>query len=1760
MASITTGNSASQGVNLAQNNNVSGALGVINLLTNGTLNTGRVLGSSVNATTHLNFNGGTLKVTGTNAGTIFGDATLDAVNVYSGGGTINNNNTAITINRGLLAPTGFGVSSSTIAVPSGGSGYIGAPLVKLTGGTGTGATGYAVMTGGAVTSIVITSPGIGYTTGNTLTATFFGGGAATAATNVTGIAVAANTSGGMTFAGAGTTTLTSVNGANTYTGATTISAGTVQLGDGTTNGSLSASSGVTNNAAIIFNVVGASNHASAISGPGTFSKIGAGALSLSANNSYTGATSVTVGGLTLDHSGSNLGALGNTAVSLSGGLTLLVKGTTNIGSGAGGTLTAGAASVVSLGDGTANTFTLGGGITLSGSILNLELGNSGLTGTADRITANGAATISGSNVINLSLIPSQTVIPGTYTLFSAASGLGSGFTIGTKPTGFYTFDLSGSTATAEILSITGNAAIVGAAYWTGLASTTGAPTDATNSWGYGSALITPKSNWSTTANGLTDPLQVPSSNTDVIFTATNAVPSAGTTLTTQLDGAYGINSLTFDVPAITTITSAEINTNSNALTLGTSGLTLAATSNASATINGSGAVILNGSQSWANNNALGLTVSAGITAFSGVSTLTLNGTGTGGVILGGVIGNGTATSLGLVISQAGITQLNGNNTFTGGVTINSGTVQLGNAGALNSAAPNTLAFGAGSTGKLQLNGNSVTVSRLNTHATVGSPIIESGSATAGTDTLTVNTTNTDSYAGLLQNGGARLFALTKSGVGSLTLANGNTYSGPTNINGGSLVINASSNIGDASATNTLGFNGGTLRSTANTYDLGSTRAVALSGAGTIQVDAGAVTVSGNVTGAGTFTKTGGGTLTLSGTNSYTGVTTVTGGILNLSGSTTSSVIVAPASGVTAIANLSAAMVLANGLLVNAGNTVGGTGILNIGAGASISGGNQDVRVGSGGFGVVNMTAGTVTPGAFFVSGLTATGIGIWNLSGGLIQTVGANAGTLGGNVAGAIGQLNVTGTGTFNSSVANTTSGLFVGENATGVLNVSGGGSLVLGGLLTSNGLRIGHSNVSTAIGIVNLGAVTTGGGTITTNRVSTAGTTATSIFNFHGGTLKASFANTTFMTGLSSANVYGEGGTIDNNGLAITIDQALLAPTGNGVTVISAAAAGLVTTGYTTAPLVIISGGTGTGATAVATIDGSGNLIGITVTNPGVYSVAPTTVTLTGGGYASTSVSTVALTTAANVSGGLAFTGGSTTTVTGASSYSGDTTINSGTLIANRNNNSFNPTTSALGNSQAARNIIVNTGGTLNFAQGDTFGGASSAVVSTLVINAGGLVTNTINNFTTLGPVILNGGTLTTVGGAATGYESYSFSGNVTVGGSTTSTISVTGGGNAFNGFHLGTNTNFNVANAVADLTVSAPLINRNATLGGLGGLTKSGVGTMTLTASNTYTGGTIITGGILALGHATNTLADAGAVTVNGGTLAIGTNNDTVGAVTLTSGSITGSTGVLTGTSYATTNGTISAILGGAGALTQSGSGTTSLTATNTYTGATTINTGGTLALGATGSIASSSIITANGTFDVSAQSGVTIGVAQVLKGSGTVNVGSGGNLAIDGVLAAGNSPGVLTVSDGGAGTSSTSFSSGSIFSWDLDTTLSGRGTAYDGVNTSAVSGSGAVFQVVLQGAQSFGDAFWTSAHTWSDIFTTNGTTPISSDLAAVFSTFTYANGGGVLGTPSAIGSFSLTGSTLSWSAVPEPTTALAGLLLGAGLLRRRRNSVGC
>lgn len=204
---------------------------------------------------------------------------------------------------------------------------------------------------------------------------------------------------------------------------------------------------------------------------------------------------------------------------------------------------------------------------------------------------------------------------------------------------------------------------------------------------------------------------------------------------------------------------------------------------------------------------------------------------------------------------------------------------------------------------------------------------------------------------------------------------------------------------------------------------------------------------------------------------------------------------------------------------------------------------------------------------------------------------------------------------------------------------------------------------------------------------------------------------------------------------------------------------------------------------------------------------------------------------------------------------------------------------------------------------------------------------------------------------------------------------------------------------------------------------LIKDGAFGQTLTASNTYTGGTTINAGTLTLGHATNTLADTGTINVNGGTLAIGNNSDTVGAVTLTSGSITGGSGTLTGSSYDVRSGTISARLGGSAALTKNTGGTVTLSnSNNSYAGGTTVN-AGVLAIsttGGVGTIGTGTLTMAGGTFAI-ATNDTGSNYANTLAITGSASFGTSGLNALVTFSGANQSiSGTPTITVGGASTS--------------------------------------------------------------------------------------------------------------------------------------------
>jgi autotransporter-associated beta strand protein len=104
----------------------------------------------------------------------------------------------------------------------------------------------------------------------------------------------------ITKIGSGTWTLT---GTNTYSGQTTISAGSVQIGNGGVTGTLGTNN-VANNAVLIFNRSDSIADSGLISGSGSVIKRGSGKLTLSRSHTYSGATTVEAGTLALTNAGS----------------------------------------------------------------------------------------------------------------------------------------------------------------------------------------------------------------------------------------------------------------------------------------------------------------------------------------------------------------------------------------------------------------------------------------------------------------------------------------------------------------------------------------------------------------------------------------------------------------------------------------------------------------------------------------------------------------------------------------------------------------------------------------------------------------------------------------------------------------------------------------------------------------------------------------------------------------------------------------------------------------------------------------------------------------------------------------------------------------------------------------------------------------------------------------------------------------------------------------------------------------------------------------------------------------------------------------------------------------------------------------------------------------------------------------------------------------------------------------------------------------
>ncbi len=412
---------------------------------------------------------------------------------------------------------------------------------------------------------------------------------------------------------------------------------------------------------------------------------------------------------------------------------------------------------------------------------------------------------------------------------------------------------------------------------------------------------------------------------------------------------------------------------------------------------------------------------------------------------------------------------------------------------------------------------------------------------------------------------------------------------------------------------------------------------------------------------------------------------------------------------------------------------------------------------------------------------------------------------------------------------------------------------------------------------------------------------------------------------------------------------------------------------------------------------------------------------------------------------------------------------------------------------------------------------------------------------------------------------------------GGTTPTIIVNKTGAVVNALDLSltANTTFNIGSGG---------FTANCIISGVGALTKSNTGSLTLSGLNTYTGATFINGGPVTVGVAS--VLDAGGANVSG---AFGNNSaltlaDTSGVgISLTNvvgnnpvsystqvGSLAGGGmmggRVTLGTATLTTGGnntsTVFAgvISGAGGALAKTGTGTQTLTGANTYTGGTTI-TAGTLS-GTTTPTASSfgtGTIVNNATLDLGGGTGK---LANTVSGGGRLTVGgNAANLATAGAVitmtGTNTYTGGTTVNAPSGGTTTLSGNAGSYGSGDItvnsgatvDYTQSGSGTAANNI-----SGAGSV--TFGGNATSANGTRGTINYTGQD--SAAGGTTVSSSIVILNHT-----GGGALTGPVAVatGGVVQLGSDNQIATVSQTpaTTATSNITLSGGTLNAAGHSDG-
>jgi fibronectin-binding autotransporter adhesin len=949
-----------------------------------------------------------------------------------------------------------------------------------------------------------------------------------------------------------------------------------------------------------------------------------------------------------------------------------------------------------------------------------------------------------------------------------------------------------------------------------------------------------------------------------------------------------------------------------------------------------------GANTIANNSSAGglsLSGSAGFVA-GGVDAITLGGSYTGSNTFAGVIG-GTGN---VEVNTLGTWVLGGANTYTGTTTVTNGSLTAGTAAAF-SGTKAVIVNG----GMLDLNNFAITAPSL---AGTG------GIVNVGGGSLTLDAASgSTAYAGSITGSGG----LTMLGAGTQTLTGANTYTGATTLGGGTLALDFSaagapaSNI--ISGSSTLNLGGGTLSvkggSAANSQSFnglnvtaGNNRVNGTAGAGgSLTVGLGAINRSGGLVdfgiGAGTTVTTThadgalGGWATVNGADYAQvagGVITaftnyankddasqwLTGDIVSDEGGNPNTPYFSTVNGNVALGGLKYAAAAASTVTVGAANTLGIDGSIIVApttgtATQVIQGGSVTGGAGGSPFGVLQNGAGTLSIASTIVDNGGATSFAVGGLGTGTVALSGANTYTGSTSVTGGTLAFNSVANGGAASAIGasgNASSNLVL-ENGTlrytgATASTDRGFTLVDGG--PSRAIEVDGTADLTFGGVVtspdDAGFTKTGAGTLT---LSNAGNDYSGPVTVNGGLLST--------------------GTLANGGLASGIGAGTSDPTN----LVLQTGGGLQYTGATTSTDRGFTLTSGVGHVDVA----QG---GTTLTDSGTVTGAGS-LTKDGGGI-------LVLSGTNNYSGGNLVTAGtlragSNQAFGGAAngSSTGPMTVNAGATLDLA---TFKPWVRGL---NGAGNVTLGTGSTLQIDGSGTFTGAISGVGGVSEVSATQVMNGCGNTYT--GATSITSGGISTDclanGGQASGIgASSNLPANLTL---NAGTVSYTGTSvNTDRGINLLGNGVINVASAATTLGFSGPIQ-------GGGQLQKQGAGTLLVSGTDTYTGGTAVVGGTLRAGS-TNAFSTGYMNLSNIAGALLDLNGFNVNASFLNGGGTAGGNVDLTNATFTIANGnstaaaaTYGGVISGTGNVAKNGTGIEYLSGSaSTYTGATTVS-GGTL-----------------------------------------------------------------------------------------------------------------------------------------------------------------------------------------------------------------------